>query len=228
MKILSGLNLNEIEEITDSLHASKFRARQIHNWIYLKSVKTIDEMTDLSIKFREELKQIATVTDTKIKVKQESVDGTLKYLLEFPDGECVETVLMRFDNRANLTACVSSQVGGTVNCEIVMADDEVSEVNKADADFIIALNQASFDKFLSKIKQGGMMIANSTLVKEIKTRTDINYLFAPITKLAEEVGNIKMANILALGIVAKATKLINLETLEKALDNVLTEKIFCH
>lgn len=116
MRILSGLDLEEIEEITNSLKASKFRARQIHNWIYLKSVKSIDEMTDLSVKFREELKQIATVTDTKIKVKQESSDGTLKYLLEYPDGECVETVLMRFDNRANLTACVSSQVGCAVNC----------------------------------------------------------------------------------------------------------------
>ena len=116
MKILSGLSLKEIEEITDSLGATKFRARQIHNWIYLKSVKEIDEMTDLSIKFREELKQVAIVTDIKIKVKQVSSDGTIKYLLEFPDGECVETVLMRFDNRANLTACVSSQVGCAVNC----------------------------------------------------------------------------------------------------------------
>lgn len=116
MKILSGLSLKEIEEITDSLGATKFRARQIHNWIYLKSVKEIDEMTDLSIKFREELKQVATVTDIKIKVKQVSSDGTIKYLLEFQDGECVETVLMRFDNRANLTACVSSQVGCAVNC----------------------------------------------------------------------------------------------------------------
>ncbi len=116
MKILSGLSLKEIEEITDLLGATKFRARQIHNWIYLKSVKEIDEMTDLSIKFREELKQVATVTDIKIKVKQVSSDGTIKYLLEFPDGECVETVLMRFDNRANLTACVSSQVGCAVNC----------------------------------------------------------------------------------------------------------------
>ncbi len=116
MIVLSGLNLNGIEKITDVLKASKFRARQIHNWIYLKSVKTIDEMTDLSVKFREELKKIAVVTDTKIKVKQESSDGTLKYLLEYPDGECVETVLMRFDNRANLTACVSSQVGCAVNC----------------------------------------------------------------------------------------------------------------
>ncbi len=116
MKILSGLTLKEIEEITDELKASKFRARQIHNWIYLKSVKSIDEMTDLSVKFRDELKKVAVVSDVKIKVKQESSDGTLKYLLEYPDGECVETVLMRFDNRANLTACVSSQVGCAVNC----------------------------------------------------------------------------------------------------------------
>lgn len=116
MKVLSGLNLKEIEQITDELGATKFRARQIHNWIYLKSVSNIDEMTDLSLKFREELKNVAVVTDIKIKVKQVSSDGTIKYLLEFPDGECVETVLMRFDNRANLTACVSSQVGCAVNC----------------------------------------------------------------------------------------------------------------
>ena len=116
MHILSGLSLEEIKAITDELHATAFRARQVHNWIYHKSVSTIDEMTDLSLKFREELKKIAKVSDVKIKVKQESVDGTLKYLIEYPDGECVETVLMRFDNRANLTACVSSQVGCAVNC----------------------------------------------------------------------------------------------------------------
>ncbi len=116
LRILSGLNLEEIEELTSLLGASKFRARQIHNWIYLKSVKEIDEMTDLSKKFRDELKEVAQVTDVRIKVKQVSSDGTIKYLLEYSDGECVETVLMRFDNRANLTACVSSQVGCAVNC----------------------------------------------------------------------------------------------------------------
>lgn len=116
MEILSGLNIAELEELTSKLGASKFRARQIHNWIYLKSVKGIDEMTDLSVKFRAQLKEVAKVTDVKIKVKQVSSDGTIKYLLEYPDRECVETVLMRFDNRANLTACVSSQVGCAVNC----------------------------------------------------------------------------------------------------------------
>lgn len=65
------------------------------------------------------------------------------------------------------------------------------------------------------------MIANSSLAKEIKTRADINYLFAPITKLAENVGNIKMTNILALGILAKVSRLVTLETLADALDTVI-------
>ena len=116
MNILAGMSLKEIEDLVLQLNASKFRAKQIHNWIYFKSVSSIDEMTDLSKQFREEFKQVAKVTDTQIKVKQVSSDGTIKYLIEYPDGECVETVLMRFDNRANLTACVSSQIGCAVNC----------------------------------------------------------------------------------------------------------------
>lgn len=114
--ILSGLTQEGFEKIAEKLDASKFRARQLHNWIYLKSVKSIDDMTDLSKDFREKLSQIAEVSDTKIRTKQTSDDGTIKYLVEYPDGNCVETVLMRFDNRANLTACVSSQVGCSVNC----------------------------------------------------------------------------------------------------------------
>lgn len=114
--ILSGMNINELEDLMSKIKASKFRAKQIQNWIYLKSVSNIDQMTNLSVNFRDELKKIATVTNTSIKKKQVSKDGTIKYLVEFQDGECVETVLMRFDNRANLTACVSSQVGCAVNC----------------------------------------------------------------------------------------------------------------
>lgn len=114
--ILAGMTLSELEDLMARMGATKFRAKQIHNWIYAKSVSSIDEMTNLSKDFREQLKQVAAVTESKIKVKQVSSDGTLKYLIEYPDGECVETVLMRFDNRANLTACVSSQVGCAVNC----------------------------------------------------------------------------------------------------------------
>ena len=115
-KVLSKMNLQELEDFCLSIGQSKFRAKQIYNWIYLKSVHNIDDMTDLSKKFRDELKELAVVSDIKIAKKQVSSDGTVKFLLEFPDGQRVETVLMRFDNRTNLTACVSSQVGCAMGC----------------------------------------------------------------------------------------------------------------
>ena len=116
-KILSGMSLEELIQYTDSINESKYRAKQIHNWIYLKSVTDINQMTDISKATRENMLETAQITDVKIKNRQVSSDGTIKYLLEFADGNCVETVLMRFDNRANLTACVSSQVGCACNCK---------------------------------------------------------------------------------------------------------------
>ena len=137
-------------------------------------------------------------------------------------GEVLATAFMLAKKNVTWYPSYGAEMrGGTVNCEVVTSDEEVSAVNKHDTDFIVALNQASFDKFLSKIKKGGYMIANSTLAKEIKTRTDINYIFAPITKLAEELGNVKMANILALGVLAKASKIVSIEQLTEALDTVL-------
>ena len=137
-------------------------------------------------------------------------------------GEVLATAFMLAGKKVTWYPSYGAEMrGGTVNCEVVASDEEVSAVNKLNTDFIVALNQASFEKFLKKIKKGGVMIANSSLVKELKNRTDINYLFAPITKLAEDLGNIKMANILALGILAKASKMISLEHLIDALDRVL-------
>lgn len=115
-KILSQMNLEEIEAFCEEIKESKYRARQIYNWIYLKSVQTIDDMTDLSKKFREKIKELAEISNVQIARKQISIDGTIKFLVEYSDGEKVETVLMRFDNRTNLTACVSSQVGCTMGC----------------------------------------------------------------------------------------------------------------
>jgi len=111
--------------------------------------------------------------------------------------------------------------GGTVNCEIVTGDEEVSAVNKKELDYLIALNQLSFDKFLPKLKKGATVIANSTLVQQIKPIDGINYIFAPVTEMASKIGNAKMANIVALGLLAKQLKLNSLELLEKALDTVI-------
>ncbi len=108
--------------------------------------------------------------------------------------------------------------GGTVNCEVVASDEPVSAVSKKEVDFLVALNQLSFDKFLTKVKKGGMVIVNSSLVKEICSRADITCVFAPVTKLAQQLGNIKMANVIALGVLARASKAVSAETLSKVLE----------
>lgn len=140
-------------------------------------------------------------------------------------GEVLANAFMIAGNNVTWYPCYGAEMrGGTVNCEIVMnTEEEVSTVNKKEADFVIALNQASVDKFVAKIKKGGWMIANSTLAKEIKTRADINYIFAPITKLAENAGNIKMANIVSLGILSKVSKLVSTEGIAEAMAKVVPQ-----
>lgn len=115
-KSLVGLNLQELQEFVLSVGGSKFRATQIYNGIYLKSYKSFDEMTDLPLNLREQLNEQCELSDVKLKDKQVSSDGTMKFLFELADGNVTEAVLMRFDNRANLTACISSQVGCPMGC----------------------------------------------------------------------------------------------------------------
>lgn len=91
-----------------------FRAIQLYTWIYEKRVDSFDEMSDISLRFREELKRDFCLELPKIHTKQVSSDGTIKLLLELEDGYKVETVLMRY-NYGN-AVCVSSQVGCNMGC----------------------------------------------------------------------------------------------------------------
>lgn len=114
--IIVGKSLEELEKYMIDNGQSKFRAKQVYNWIYLKSVKSFDDMTDLPLTTREFLKENAQLCSISIKDKQISKDSTMKFLFELQDGSFAEAVLMRFDNRANLTACISTQVGCPMGC----------------------------------------------------------------------------------------------------------------
>jgi len=114
--VLSGMSLTEIQDFAKEHNEPAFRGKQLHYWIYKKHASDFDEMTNLSKDFRAKLQDIAVISDVKITQKLVSNDGTIKYLLEYPDGTSVETVLMSFDKRPNLTACVSTQVGCAVGC----------------------------------------------------------------------------------------------------------------
>lgn len=92
----------------------KFRTEQIFSWLH-KGVCSYDEMTNLSKASREKLKQISYVSTLEIREKYVSkTDGTVKYLFELPDGNCIESVVMRYHH--GLTVCISSQVGCRMGC----------------------------------------------------------------------------------------------------------------
>ena len=91
-----------------------FRAKQIFRWLY-RGVRSFDEMTDLSKALREKLKETCVLTPPQVARKQVSAqDGTIKYLWELADGNCVESVLMRYQH--GNTVCISCQVGCRMGC----------------------------------------------------------------------------------------------------------------
>lgn len=114
MKNLYSYSLPQLEEIMLSMGQKKFRATQLFKWIYEKGVTNFDDMSDISLSFKEVLKQEFCLNIPTIFKKQVSSDGTIKLLLELEDGSKVETVLMRYNY--GLVACVSSQVGCNMGC----------------------------------------------------------------------------------------------------------------
>ena len=115
MKNIKEYNLDELQDELLSMGEKKYRAEQIFKWIYVDKVKEFDEMTNLSIDLREKLKQTYTMCNFNIIKKQESSDGTKKYLFDVLDGNAIETVLMQYHH--GKTICVSSQIGCKMGCK---------------------------------------------------------------------------------------------------------------
>lgn len=111
---LKDFEYDELIEYLKSAGEKKFRAEQIFSWLH-KGAESYDEMTNLPKALREKLEKETYVSTLKIREKYVSkLDGTVKYLFELPDGNCIESVVMRYHH--GLTICVSSQVGCRMGC----------------------------------------------------------------------------------------------------------------
>ena len=107
------MTADELSEFVISIGEPKFRAKQIAAWLPLGT--PINEMSNLSLALREKLKAATLDTLPKVKEKLTSrIDGTVKYLFELHDGECIESVFMRYKH--GNTLCISSQVGCRMGC----------------------------------------------------------------------------------------------------------------
>ncbi len=115
---LLGLTLPELQAVVKRLGMPGFAAKQIASWLYDKKVTSIDEMTNLSLKHRECLKESYEIGTLPPIEAMRSTDGTVKYLYQAGEGHFVEAVFIPDEERATL--CVSSQVGCKMNCKFCM------------------------------------------------------------------------------------------------------------
>ena len=110
--------------------------------------------------------------------------------------------------------------GGTANCSVVVASDEVSSPIVSRPDTAVVLNEPSLAKFEPMLKPGGLLIVNSSLVNTKPRRTDIKVAYVPCNAIAQELGSIKIANMVALGALAGLTGAVSVDAIAKALPKV--------
>jgi 23S rRNA (adenine2503-C2)-methyltransferase len=109
------LKLDELKQFFTEHNDKAFRAQQVYEWLWKKSAKDFDQMTNLSLPTRELLKTHFTINHILVDTMQRSNDGTIKNAVKLHDGLIVESVLIPTDDR--ITACVSSQVGCSLDCK---------------------------------------------------------------------------------------------------------------
>ena len=111
---LKDFEFDELKKYLKSIGEPSFRAEQIFEWLH-KGAESYDEMTNISKSTRQKLNENTYVSTLKIREKYVSkLDGTVKYLFELPDGNCIESVVMRYHH--GLTICISSQIGCRMGC----------------------------------------------------------------------------------------------------------------
>lgn len=106
--------------------------------------------------------------------------------------------------------------GGTANCSVVVSSEPIASPVVTDPDIVIIMNEPSLAKFEPKVKPGGMLFYNKTLILSRPRRTDITIVPIEANKIAEELGQGRIANMVMLGSVAKKTGLLKLESLYQA------------
>ncbi len=113
--------------------------------------------------------------------------------------------------------------GGTANCTVVVSDEEIASPVASEPEFVVAMNQPSFTRFQNILQSGGLLCVNASLVNTTSARSDIEVLAIPTSELAEKLGTIKVANMIMLGALIKASSIISFDAMIKNLAELLGE-----
>ena len=114
--------------------------------------------------------------------------------------------------------------GGTANCSVIVSDEDVASPMVDMADVIVAMNLPSLDKFENKVRPGGLLIVNSSIIDRKAERTDIDVVYCNAMHIAEEVKNPKGANVAILGALMGKAPVVSVDKMMEAIKIELGEK----
>jgi len=114
--------------------------------------------------------------------------------------------------------------GGTANCTVILADEEIGSPLVKNPPLAIALNLPSFDKYEELVAPGGTLVVNQSMVDRGPRRNDIQVILVPCNEIAEEIGDRKLLNMVAVGALLTALPELTLKDIEKALEAHLPER----
>ena len=148
-KKLLGMTLGELKAVATEVGLPAFAAKQIMQWLYNKRVRSIDEMTNLSLKSRAILAEHYTIGCVPPSDEQKSIDGTAKYLFPTENGQQVESVFIPDGERATL--CVSCQAGCRMGCRFCMTGRQGFGGNLSTADILNQIYSVPGSELLTNI-----------------------------------------------------------------------------
>jgi len=114
--------------------------------------------------------------------------------------------------------------GGTANCTVVIADDEIGSPLVSNPPAVIALNLPSFDKYEGLVQTGGVLIVNQSMVDRGAQRDDITTVFVPGNEIAEQIGDRRLLNMVMVGALLTLLPELNIQDIETALNAHLPER----
>ncbi len=116
------------------------------------------------------------------------------------------------------------QRGGSAKCTVIISDDEIVSPLTKKCDNFIAMNEQAYNKFKDDIKEGGIIVVNSSRVTSEINRDDAKVIAVPVDDIALEVGNIKVANIVIIGALIGATDIVSKDIFVASLEEKFKSK----
>jgi len=107
--------------------------------------------------------------------------------------------------------------GGTAHCTVTLSDQPIGSASTPHPSCAVAFNRPSYDKYEPAVQAGGLLLVNSALVEARSTRADVELVYVEATRLASELGELRVTNLILLGALLAARPMLPLEAIDKAL-----------